>query len=94
MEDDRHGSVNQRSQWCHVTVSLLFLLLSSIGIYGVIINHLGLFLTWLLLRPVVYILDLENPIWNSIAFGLLISGFTTCLATYSTAAKFTELLVM
>jgi hypothetical protein len=63
-------------------ISLLFVILSLTGIYGVYMNHLGLFLTWFLLRPIVYILDLESTLWTTIAMAIIASGGTLCAITY------------
>jgi hypothetical protein len=82
LEDDRHGSINQRSISANFMISLLFVILSLTGIYGVYMNHLGLFLTWFLLRPIVYILDLESTLWTTIAMAIIASGGTLCAITY------------
>ncbi|XP_054158264.1 uncharacterized protein LOC128956565 [Oppia nitens] len=86
LEDDRHGSVNQRSAVYHRIISLLFLGLTIVGLYGVYTSHLGLFFTWFLLRPIVYILDLESSLWTAIAMSLIASGGTLSYVTYEPIA--------
>jgi len=65
----------------------------SLGIYGVYMNHLGLFLTWLLLRPIVYILDLESALWTTIAMTIIASGGTLCALTYEQIATYAHVFV-
>ena len=93
MEDDRQGSINQRSPSVQLTITFLFLILTLVGIYGVLSNHLGLFLTWFLLRPVVYILDLEDRVWTAIAMALIASGGTLSYVTYESVAAISQALV-
>lgn len=93
LEDDRLGSVNQRSPSVQFTISVLFLILSVVGIYGVLANHLGLFLTWLVLRPIVFILDLEDNFWSAIAMTIIGFGGTLSYVTYESAAALSSTLV-
>lgn len=59
IEDPNEGSVNAREKWTNALISSLMLALTFVGLYGIYTSHFGLFLTWLLLKPVVRILELE-----------------------------------
>lgn len=93
LEDDRQGSVNQRSPSVQFIISVLFLILTATGIYGVFTNHLGLFLTWFLLRPIVYILDLEDTVWSAVAMALIGFGGTLSYVTYESSSALSSALV-
>ena len=96
IEDDNHGSINQRSVFSQILVTLLFIGLSFMGIIGVYLSHVGLFLGWLILRPVIKVLDLENPMCTAVAVGIIACGSATCLATYHSVEQLVtqHLLVM
>ena len=93
LEDDRLGSINQRSRSVQLTISVLFLILTATGIVGVVTNHLGLFLTWFLLRPIVYILDLEDTVWSAIAMTLIGFGGTLSYMTYGSLGTVSPALI-
>lgn len=59
IEDPNEGTVNAREKWTNALISSLMLALTFVGLYGIFSSHFGLFLTWLLLKPVVRILELE-----------------------------------
>ncbi len=96
LEDDNHGSVNQRSMISQILVTVLTIGLTFMGILGVYLSHIGLFLTWLILKPVVKVLDLENALCSIIAVAIVVSGCATCIATYETMEELvtTNVLVM
>ena len=93
LEDDRQGSINQRSPSVQMTISVLFLILTATGIYGVFTNHMGLLLTWFLLRPIVYILDLEDTVWSAIAMTLIGFGGTLSYVTYESVGTVSPALI-
>lgn len=93
LEDHREGTVNARSKWINALISSLMLALTFVGLYGVFTSHFGLFLTWLLLKPVVRILELESAIWTTLAMSVICSGWTLCYWTYETMSSYSSSLV-
>ena len=79
----RHNSLN----------SALMLALTTVGLYGVFTFHFGLILTWLLLKPVVRVIELESPMWTTLAMGVIASGSTVCYWTYETISNYSTSLV-
>ncbi|KAI7688500.1 hypothetical protein SSS_07655, partial [Sarcoptes scabiei] len=67
LEDHREGTVNARSKSINLLISTLMLSLTFIGLYGVFTTHFGLFLTWILLKPVIRIMDIESPLLHTVA---------------------------
>lgn len=84
LEDHREGTVNARGRFRNALISSLMLSLTLVGIYGVIISHFGLLVTWFLLKPVIRILELESTIWTTVAMLVMITGWTFCYCTYET----------
>lgn len=82
LEDHREGTINARSKSANLIISTLMLSLTVIGLYGVFISHFGLFLTWLLLKPVILIFELESPSWSTLAMFVIASGSTLSYLTY------------
>jgi len=93
LEDHREGTVNARSKSANMLISSLMLALTFVGLYGVFTSHFGLFLTWLLLRPFVRILELESTIWTTVAMSIIASGWTLCYWTYETMSSYSSSLV-
>jgi len=93
LEDHREGTVNARNKWVNMLISSLMLTLTFVGLYGVFTHHFGLFLTWLLLKPVVRILELESAMWTTFAMSVIASGWTLCYWTYETISGYSSSLV-
>ncbi|XP_027196078.1 uncharacterized protein LOC113790589 [Dermatophagoides pteronyssinus] len=90
LEDHREGSINARSKSVHLMMSLLMLTLTFIGLYGIYTFHLGLILTWLLLKPFIRILELESPTWTTFVMIIIAMGSTICYNTYDVFDKYTS----
>lgn len=90
LEDHREGTINARGKLMDFVISTLMLALTFVGLYGVFTSHFGLFLTWLLLKPVVRILELESTIWTTISITTLASGWTLCYWTYETISGYSS----
>ena len=93
LEDHREGTVNARSKWSNVLISSLMLALTFVGLYGVFTLHFGLFLTWLLLKPFVRVLELESTFWTTLAMSVIASGWTLCYWTYETMNSYSSSMV-
>lgn len=93
LEDHREGTVNARSKWINTLISSIMLTLTAVGLYGVFTSHFGLFLTWLLLKPVVRIFELESAVWTTLAMSVIASGWTLCYWTYETISTYSSSLV-
>lgn len=90
LEDHREGTINARSKFVHLMISFLMLLLTFIGLYGIYIFHLGLILTWLLLKPFIRILELESPTWTTFVMIIIAMGSTICYNTYDVFDRYTS----
>lgn len=82
LEDHREGTVNAREKFTNALISTLILALTFVGLYGIFTSHFGLFLTWLLLKPVIRIFELESTMWSALAMSVIASGWTLCFFTY------------
>ena len=87
------GTVNARGKWINSLISFLMLSITFVGLCGVFTSHLGLFLTWLLLKPVVRIIELESGFWTTLAMGMIASGWTLCYWAYETISTYSSSLV-
>ena len=87
------GTVNARSKWINSLISFLMLSITFVGLFGVFTSHFGLFLTWLLLKPVVRIIELESGFWTTLAMGMIAYGWTLCYWTYETISTYSSSLV-
>ena len=94
LEDHREGTVNARSKSANALISTLMLVLTFVGIYGVFTLHFGLFFTWLILKPVVRIIELESAFWTTVAMSVIASGWTACYWTYETLNGYSSSLVV
>jgi len=94
LEDHREGTVNARSKSVDTLISLVMLVLTFMGIYGVFTLHFGLFVTWLILRPVVRIIEIESAFWTTIAMSVIASGWTACYWTYEHLNGYSSSLVV
>ena len=94
LEDHREGTINARSKSINALISSLMLALTFVGLFGVFTSHFGLFFTWLFLKPVVRILELESTVWTTLAMSVIASGWTLCYWTYETINFYTSSLVI
>lgn len=87
LEDHREGTVNARGRFRNALISSLMLSLTLVGIYGLIVSHFGLLVTWLLLKPIIRILELESTVWTTMAMSIIVGGWTFCYLTYETLSE-------
>lgn len=82
LEDHREGTINARSKCSNALISASILVLTFIGLVGIFLSHTGLFLTWLLLKPFLNIIELESTAWTTFAMTVIVSGCALCYMTY------------